>query len=164
MKTIPLTQGRVALVDDVNYSWLNQWKWYAWQPNKKYNLWYALRNHQLKNGKRIIIRMHRLLLNSPKNKFIDHRDHNGLNNQRSNLRLCSNGENLQNQKKRKLKGVYKSSGCKNRWFSRVRVNKMPIHLGSCGSKRDAAKIYDKAALRYFGEFACPNFKKVESER
>jgi len=100
MKKIPLTQGKLALVDDADYKWLNQWKWKV--INCNYTC-YAARTIYLgggrKNQKSGTIQMHRLILNAPINMEGDHKDGNGLNNQRSNLRLATSGQNSQNSRK-----------------------------------------------------------------
>jgi len=83
MKLIPLTQGKFAQVDDEDFEWLNQWKWYA---AKKGNIYCAQRNIKI-NGKHTAIGMHNFILNSPPKTQIEHMDGCGLNNQRFNLRV-----------------------------------------------------------------------------
>lgn len=91
MKTIELTQGQVTLVDDEDYEWLNQWKWYA---NKAPYGFYAMR-HSLKiEGRpRDDISMHRIIIMAQKGEQVDHKDGNRLNNCRSNLRLATVSQN-----------------------------------------------------------------------
>src|ERR1044071_1696611 len=84
MKLIPLTQSKFALVDDSDFERIRQYKWY-------YNDGYAITYHK---GKRI--RMHRLIMNAPDGVDVDHRDTNKLNNQKSNLRLCTTTQNNRN--------------------------------------------------------------------
>lgn len=151
-KQIPLTQGKVALVDDDVYEYLNQWKW---RVQIHGNVWYAFRVE----GKAIF--MHRVITNAPKGAEVDHKDGDGLNNQRSNLRLCSRAENGANRRTNKnstsgYKGVafVKLTG---RYRAVIRVNYKQINLGSYSNPDDAARAYDTAARKYFGEFASTNF-------
>lgn len=154
MREIQIANGKgVALVDDDDYEWLNQWKWYAL---KHKNLRYAV--HDLWcNGKKKGILMHLLILPAPPGKEIDHRDGNGLKNVRSNLRVCTHAENCRNVKPHrdgtsKYKGV---SWCKEKQKWTVHVKNK--HIGRFVSEEDAARAYDVAAIDLFGEFARPNF-------
>jgi hypothetical protein len=154
-REIQLSQGRVALVDDEDYEWLNQWKWHMSSTG------YARRNTTkldtlLGTAK---IAMHRVILNAPEGSMVDHIDCNKLNNQRSNLRLCTvaqNNRNILPYGKSGLKGVEldKRTG---RWRAYVSVNKKRIHIGVFDTPCEAGLAYDAAARSYFGEFARPNF-------
>jgi hypothetical protein len=155
MKEIPLTQGKVALVDDADYEWLGKMKWYAFR-NGKGRIYYAARK---KLGR--VVFMHRDIMGVAGKIEIDHRDSNGLNNQRHNLRVCTHSENMKNIKKYKpstsgYKGVNfdKKVG---RFRARIRVNLKLISLGYFDDPAEAARVYDKAARQYFGEFANTNF-------
>lgn len=163
MKTLTLTQGRFAIVDDVDYEWLIQWKWYA----KKHKLprgeaiWYAAR-HGFPRGTTVFMHRELLIKSGVIEEFnCDHRDGNGLNNQLSNLRACSKSQNSGNRKKSiglssRFKGV--TWHCRDKvWSSRIMVNGIRQNLGSFQDERDAAKAYDRAAISGFGEFAKPNF-------
>lgn len=156
MKEIQLTQGKVALVDDADFDWLNQWKWYA---RKEKHTFYAVRG-QFTNGNLKIIRMHRLITGAPDGSIADHRDGNGLNNQRFNLRVCTPAENTRNRritpnKTSGFKGVYwHRQDCK--WVAKIKVNGKNISLGSFTDLQDAVKTYNEAAIKYHGDFACLN--------
>lgn len=95
MKTIQLTQGQVARVSDDRYEELNQWKWYAWWSEETQS-YYARRNGKLPNGKRTPVYMHRQIMGNPKGKFVDHRDHDTLNNTDENLRIVTKAESVWN--------------------------------------------------------------------
>ena len=149
MKTIILASKQIILIDDEDFPAINQFKWYAVKIN---NIYYALRRDGLS--------MHRFLL--PTINYIDHKDGNGLNNRRDNLRPCTNSQNLANTKPQegrasKYKGV---SFCKSRpnspWRAWICVNYKRMYLGSFLTEQEAALHYNIAADHYFGEFAYLN--------
>ena len=157
MKEIQLTQGKVALVDDEDFEYLNQWKWYA-HTSKKSNTFYAARNSLKINGRTKRIKMHTFIYDKNNSEIlIDHINNNGLDNRKSNLRICNHNQNQQN------KLIYKSntSGYKgvfwhkaaNKWGSRIGLNCKIIYLGVYKNKIDAAKSYNEAAIKFYGEFA-----------
>lgn len=159
MKEIKLTQGKVALVDDHLFEELNKFKWYA---HKAGNTFYAHRKIRLE-GVRKTLKMHRCILDLTNiNIVVDHINHNGLDNQLSNIRACTNKENHRNQRIRtggtsKFKGVCMPKKYKN-WQASIKCNGVYICIGQFRCEIEAAKAYDKAALHYFGEFANLNFK------
>lgn len=145
MNRIKLTQGKYAIVDDEDFKWLNQWRWY-------YDGRYARMNY--KNKK---IHMHRLIMNTPKGMDTDHINGNGLDNRRCNLRICTSSQNHINTKKRKnntsgYKGVFSCQLSKN-WRAQIRYNHKSIHIGNFINKIQAAKAYNQKAKELFGEFA-----------
>lgn len=165
-KEIILTKGMVAIVDDEDFDYLNNWKWhYNKTPHSKTG--YAMRT-SYENGKKTI-RMHRLLFEYYKQDIdgeIDHIDRDGLNNQKSNLRHCSRSENIRNVSSWggcKYKGVsfYKriiNNKTYEYYRARIQVNKKSILIGLFKDEIEAAKEYNKAAKKYFGEFA--NLNKI----
>lgn len=157
MKLIPLTKNKFAIVDKVDYDRIAELTKYKWQLHKSGDNYYA--GAKIKNKS---ISMHRLILNLSKNTpIIDHINHNGLDNRRCNLRICSPTENQQNQIKRSnsytssYKGVHKKIGGK-KWIGQIVVNKKQIYIGSFDSELAAANAYDNMAIKYFGEFANTN--------
>lgn len=138
--------------------WLNQWRWH---PAKSHRTFYARRTIWNK-GNPVKIAMHRLILGITDVKIqCDHKDHDGLNNQRENIRKSTAMENGANRspcgKTSKYLGVYwnKKAG---KWIAHLRKMGKQIHLGSFDKETDAAKAYDKKAIELHGEFANLNFK------
>lgn len=154
MKEIKLTQGKIALVDDEDFEYLNQFKWYAL---KNRNTYYAQRMKTI-NGKERAIKMHRIIMNTPKGIETDHRDHNGLNNQKYNLRNITFGQNRMNRLKNKngssqYKGVTYNNGY---LIAQIKADGILHRLGSFDNEKDAAIAYNEAAIKYHGEFASLN--------
>lgn len=157
MKEIPLTQGKIAIVDDEDYQGLSQYKWCA---AKLHGIFYAVRAVRGENKKHIL--MHREILGLTKGdgKQTDHHNHNSLDNRKCNIRICSNRQNQQNRHKKRGCSQYKGVSWYKRdkkWFAQIKVNSQKIHLGCFNNQIDAAKAYDKKAKELFGEFACTNF-------
>lgn len=155
MKLIPLTHGKFAKVDDDDYERLMQWKW-RWSPNG-----YAIRTGGKGRKNRTWIGMHNEVLSVPEGTLPDHKDGDGLNNQKDNLRPATNSQNQANAKissrnKSGYKGVsWHSEGkC---WVAKIRADDKQHHLGLFLDPKDAALAYDEAARRLFGEFARTNF-------
>jgi hypothetical protein len=159
-KEIQLTQGKVAIVDDEDYEYLNQWKWQANQ--KKSKRFYAYRGKKI-DGKYKMIYLHRFVLNIiDKNIFIDHVNMNPLDNRKQNLRICNRSQNQMNKNVQKnnisgYKGVHFDKRT-NKFFSYVTVNKKRYWLGYFIDPIDAAKAYNKGAIKFHGEFA--NLNKI----
>ena len=163
MKEILLTQGKVVLVDDEDYERLIKFKW---RYNKRDNCpQCAVRIPGTPRTKDILM-THEILQTD---LWVDHKDGNRLNAQKSNLRLCTNSQNQQNKKKTKRKTSSKYKGvhfhCLNkRWetnieFKDIFGQRACIFLGGFSVEEEAAKAYDKAARKYFGEFAALNFSE-----
>lgn len=151
MKTIPLTRGLFALVDDADYENLSKWKWFAAETKK--GVFYAARHEgSWRKGFQKTIYMHRALL--PGVACVDHHDRNRLNNQRHNLRSASPSQQSQNRTSRKHTSQYKGVSFfpPNRW--RVQCNGR--HVGLFENEIDAAKAYDVAAKQAFQQYAAPN--------
>ena len=153
VRKIPLTQGKFALVDADDYYQLSKFNWIT---NNCTNTSYAARNQN-----RSTVKMHRVIMNAPDHLVVDHIDHNGLNNCKSNLRLCTSAQNAYNavssySSTSKYKGLYWDSGDK-RWIAKIQANGKRVHIGYFTDEIEAAKAYDEKASQLHGEFACLNF-------
>lgn len=170
MKIIPVDSKKYGyheiFVDDEDFDLVSQ---YTWSLRKgRNNTFYAQSMTYLKEGKRKLIKMHRLILGltDPKIKG-DHQDHNGLNNQRYNIRGATNSQNCMNKicKKNstsKYLGVCLITDNRTNknykyWIAQIRINGKQEHLGYFKNEEDAAKEYDKHALIHHKEFANLNF-------
>lgn len=150
---VMLGHAKFALVDTEDLDRVSVLTWWCGKDSK--NREYAM--SQTWDGEtKCTIYMARFILksNAP---HIDHRDHNCLNNQKHNLRPCSALNNHQNRLPQKHSSIFKGVSAHGKvWDARIRVNRKLVHLGSFKDPYFAAKAYDKAALRYFGEFAYTN--------
>lgn len=162
MKEIKLAKGLITYVDDEDYEYLNQFKWSA---QKHHNTYYVKRAIPNPNGKgQIWIKMHREIMQTPKDLEVDHIDNNGLNNQKHNLRNCTHAENGRNRLPNKnnplgLKGVRMvGSG---RFIARIRINQKDLYLGTFDTPELAGQAYNQASKIYHKEFAKPNLNIME---
>lgn len=142
-----------ALVDDRDFDIVNKWKW---RPITKFNYIGRWKDSTCKK----IILLHRFLLNAKAGEEVDHIDHNPLNNQRSNLRICNNRENKMNLRKHRGTSIYKGVSWNSRnqkWQSFIRYKKNKnLNLGSYKNELHAAMAYNCAARIFFGQFAFLN--------
>ena len=153
MREIQLTKGKIAIIDDCDYDFLIQWTWHATFNRRT---WYA------RSSDGNCFQMSRLIVGALPSEKVDHWDHNGLNNQRYNLRVCNNSQNCANKRVPSnntsgFKGVHRVG---NRWRARIGWQQNGVQLKKClgiyDSPQQAAAEYDFAAVMLWGEFALTN--------
>ncbi len=157
MKVIPLTQGQATIVDNEDYERVMKYKWHL-QSNRRHN--YATRM----DGKKKVY-LHRFILDAPRGLEVDHKNHNGLDNRRENLRLCTHPDNLRNRGATQsntsgYKGVTfikRHWQLQKPWSAHIMVNGKNLYLGYFATREDAAQAYDHAVKVYHGQFAVYNF-------
>lgn len=147
--------GHVAFIDDEDYELISNYRWCIARDRR---IFYAVTTTHPH------IKMHRLILALNKNIQADHKNGNGLDNRRENLRIADASQNQANSRKRKIeisrshfKGIYWQKHSK-LWNARVALHKKTYSLGYFKSEEEAALAYDKGAREKFGEFARPNFR------
>jgi hypothetical protein len=153
-RIIPLTQSQVAFVDAQDYAALSKFKWHAeWQSST----FYAVRKIRRPDGKWRGLYMHRQILGASYDVEIDHKDHNGLNNRRENIRMATPSQNSQNAGARTgsvsgKKGVslHSKTGL---WRARINVDRREYSLGYFRTPEEAHAAYIAAAKEKHGEFA-----------
>jgi hypothetical protein len=163
-RQIPLTQGQFAIVDVEDYEKLAEFKWFAAKGGRTL---YAERMAKSEDGKRKQhnVKMHRQILNVPEGQFVDHINHNGLDNRKANLRIVTMEQNCWNKRKQsnncssKYKGVTWLKGY-GKWQSRIIHKGERIFIGYFDDEQSAAKAYDDKARKLFGEYATLNFPDV----
>jgi hypothetical protein len=155
---VPLTQGAFAKIDVRDAAMVTKKCWYLYRDPR------TGRKYAVREEGGATVRLHRWLLNTNATEDVDHKNGDGLDNRRENLRTATAAQNTYNARKRtlgtsKYKGVNKDDGgrCGMIWRSRIRVDRKLIHLGRFGTEEEAARAYDEAARQRFGKFACVNF-------
>lgn len=161
MAQLQLTKGKIALIDDADLPLVNRWKW-GYVPRSNGVGGYVAR-WESGGSSRTTIYLHRQLMNAQPCQQVDHINGDGLDNRRSNLRLCSQSQNFANrrilpQRSLPYRGVYYDKRRSN-YFAAIKVNGKSYRLGTFTNPKDAALAYDKAAQSHFGDFASLNFPK-----
>lgn len=158
MKEILLSGGHVALVDDADYPALSRRTWRV-QLNES-----GIRYAKCSVGRRSVY-MHREITGATQGQQVDHRNGDGLNNVRSNLRICTHAENMRNKRSAtgtgsRFKGVYhEKCSSMNPWTARIKYNGSSRFLGCFETEQRAAERYDVEAVKVFGDFAGLNFPR-----
>ena len=149
MRYIPLSQNKYAIVDNIDYEWLSEYRWYCcWSPHKK--TYYAQASVKI-DGKYKSVFMHRLILNVPQGKQTDHKNGKGYDNRRKNIKICTASENQHNQHvvrgRSKYRGVSWSKS-NNKWRASIMYNGISYYLGFFDSEIDAENAYESKKQEY----------------
>ena len=171
MRSIPLTKGRVALVDDSDFDEISKFKWYAVERRHCcYAARYAYEGGDGSGSRGALgvqssVFMHRHITNAPVGLYVDHRNGDGLLNTRENLRVCTPSQNQYNRrhfqdgKSSRFIGVVWDRR-RNKWMAYIKSGGKTIFLGRFLDETAAAEARDIYAVRLFGEFASTNAEVV----
>jgi hypothetical protein len=150
-RLIELTKGMATLVDADDYERLSKRNWCASWTGKSYiaKCGFSIDTVQYR------VFMHRFIMACPEGLFVDHINHNPLDNRKRNLRICTHAENNTNKRKQRItssrfKGVTKHG---NGWIAQLKTEKGQ-YLGFFKNEEDAFEEYKRSAIKIYGEFAC----------
>lgn len=157
---IPIGRGLIAIIDEQDAGMVAVSKWHSLKRTDGFG-YYAVRNRPTRMDGKFELYLHRAIMRPAVGYEIDHRNGDGLDCRRENLRCASHQQNSQNIRRRALsssgfKGVRPAD--KGRWKAYIKLDGRQRHLGVFDAKEDAARAYDAAAVQLFGEFACLNFE------
>jgi hypothetical protein len=158
MKKIPLRnkEGKIlkyTIIDDDDFERVSK---HSWCIEKSRSYIYANSRINYK-----MVMLHRFIMNCPKDKIVDHKNMNTLDNRKCNLRICTKSQNQMNRGKTKnnttgFKGVIFNKE-KDKFIARITKDKKVFRLGSFNTVEEAARVYDNYAIKLHGEFAYLNF-------
>lgn len=148
MKEIQLTQEKITIVDDEDFDFLSQWKWFYTCHG------YAVRQNKIPGKGQRLLFMHRVILNTPNGMESDHINGDKLDNRRCNLRICTKSENMHNTGIRKtntsgFKGVSFAYG---KWKAQIRIDGKKIYLGLFKTPEMASAVHDRISRNIYGVF------------
>jgi hypothetical protein len=155
-KEIKLTQNQTTIVDDEDFEYLNQWKWWAdYDSHTK-----SFRPARTCNGSTLF--MHRVIMQTPKGLFVDHINHNTLDNRKENLRNVTNSQNQMNSKLLSTnttgyRGVCPKDG---KYVAKIRIGGKQVHLGYFKTPEEAYERYKDAAKEVHGEYSSITWEQV----
>jgi hypothetical protein len=163
MKEISLTQGKTAFIDDDDFHEISKYKWFAMKRGVKFH---ACRNVQTPNGKRLLYLHHAVVGKPPKGLDTDHIDGNGLNNCKSNLRMVTRRQNMQNVHIKNKTSIFPGvSWCKEKkkWSTAIQVKGVVNYIGRFNKEIDAYVAYC-SAVAAIGEQLVSSVAPINSAR
>jgi len=155
-----MAQPKYTKVDQADYERLRGYEWFAKKANKCFYARGCVADN--KTGKEKMLYMHQMVIKVPDGMVVDHINHDGMDNRKANLRAATRAQNMRNRKKfanssgSKYKGIYFRKRTR-KWEAMITFERKKIFLGCFRSEIEAAKAYDRAAMKYHGEFASLNF-------
>jgi hypothetical protein len=158
---IPLGRGYFAKVDAGDFSLVSSVKWRPKLSKRVPTVYAVAWSKHTRGEQRRFLQMHRIVSSAADGVDVDHKDLDGLNNTRVNLRVCARSQNQWNQGKQRRKCVSMFKGVdwhakSSRWRARNKVHGRRIYLGKFKTEIEAAAAYNRAAEELHGEFARPN--------
>lgn len=151
---VPLTQGKVAIIDAEDAERVLAHKWTA---SRHRDRWYAYRKNKGRN-----IYLHRFIMDAPPGIQVDHADNDGLNCRRGNMRFATHSQNMANTPGRQgkssgFRGVIFDGRYKKPWRAQASIDNHCTLIGTYDTTEEAARAYDDVARTRWGEFAVTNF-------
>lgn len=159
---IPLTQGKIAVIDDVDLHRVIKHKWSLAVRKDATSVGESVRFYVRTKSIEGSPYLHQFIINSKPGMKVDHKNHDGLDNRRDNLRECSTSQNGANQRKTRGSSIYKGVSWHkqlSKWDCRIKSDGVSVYIGVFYSEEDAARAYDRKARELFGCFALTNFKE-----
>lgn len=149
MATIPLTQGKVAIVDDGDFEWLSQWKWTA--ARRQNGKWHAYRQHRISPGVWRPLTLARQILGLAYGdpRWADHKNHDTLDDRRENLRIVTPKQNRENQPSRGGSSAFVGvtwDRDRGRWRAQIQIDGRVVNLGRYLTEREAADARDRYVI------------------
>lgn len=153
MRTISLSQGKVALVSDEDYALVAAYQWHAFKIHRR---WYAA-THQIARKRTYL---HRFIMQPDQGMEVDHINGDGLDNRRENLRVCTHRDNLRNMHRSiPSRSGYRGVGIAHsgRFTARCKYEGKMLYFGTFDTAEEAARVRDQEVIKLHGEFAYLNF-------
>lgn len=155
MAVVLLANGKGKVrIDDADEERVRRHGWYRFKARSRY---YAAANLKV-DGRWVRVLMHRFIVGAVTGQLVDHKNDDGFDNRRENLRVATRGQNQHNSGPRRgrFKGVSWHRGA-GKWVVQLMVNRVPMYLGLFVDEEEAARVYDNAARQHHGKFARLNF-------